>query len=253
MSDQSSPHRSEAQNAASRENGRKSRGPKTPDGKLKSRRNALKHGLTAETVLPPNLQAEVESEIIIYSRHHKPQGEFEQRLVQKAALSSVKFLRLSHAEIARTDERQRTALADWDKSHEETATRLATIVLSATHPATEIERAEAHVAIQHNSAGLRVLAQAWDDLIDTLDEHHHWQESHVQKAARPLGYFQSLKRPETPPAFQNLAADAATTLAALKTRKTPPATCHCSASSAPGSASSAPGTPRRPAPPPPEI
>jgi hypothetical protein len=242
MSDHSSQQRSESQKAAARENGRKSRGPKTTDGKLKSRQNALKHGLAAQTVLPPNLQAEVESEIIIYSRHHKPQGEFEQRLVQKAALSSVKFLRLSHAELARTDERQRTALAEWDKSHEETATRLATIVLSPTHPATELERAEAFVAIQHTSAGLRLLAQAWDDLIDTLDDHHHWQESHVQKAARLLGYFQSLKRPETPPAFQNLAVDAATTLAALKTRKTP-STCHCSASSALGSASSAPGQP----------
>jgi hypothetical protein len=164
-------------------------------------------------------------------------------LVQKAALSSVKFLRLSHAEIARTDERQRTALGDWDKSHEETATRLATIVLSPTHPATELERVEAHVALQHNSAGLRLLAQAWDDLIDTLDEHHHWQEPHIQKAARLLGYFQSLKRPDTPPAFQNLAAAAATTVAALKTPKVPLSTCHCSVSSGPVSESGASGKP----------
>jgi len=36
---------------ASRQNGRKSHGPRTPDGKNRSRRSALKHGLCAETLL----------------------------------------------------------------------------------------------------------------------------------------------------------------------------------------------------------
>ena len=36
---------------ASRQNGRRSRGPKTSEGKNRSRRNALKHGLRAETLL----------------------------------------------------------------------------------------------------------------------------------------------------------------------------------------------------------
>lgn len=39
--------RSEAQRAASRANGRRSRGPKTAAGKARSRRNALRHGLRA--------------------------------------------------------------------------------------------------------------------------------------------------------------------------------------------------------------
>jgi hypothetical protein len=37
--------------AANRENARRSTGPKTEDGKRRSRRNALRHGLTAETVI----------------------------------------------------------------------------------------------------------------------------------------------------------------------------------------------------------
>ena len=41
----------EKQIAANRENAKKSTGPRTLDGKRKSRRNALRHGLTAETVI----------------------------------------------------------------------------------------------------------------------------------------------------------------------------------------------------------
>jgi len=46
--------RTEAQRAASRANGRRSRGPKTTEGKNRSRRNALRHGLrtTRFAVLP---------------------------------------------------------------------------------------------------------------------------------------------------------------------------------------------------------
>ena len=41
----------EKQIAANRENARKSTGPRTLNGKRKSRRNAVRHGLTAETVI----------------------------------------------------------------------------------------------------------------------------------------------------------------------------------------------------------
>src|ERR1017187_4191650 len=43
---------SEKQTAANRHNARRSTGPITVDGKLQSRRNAMRHGLTAATVVP---------------------------------------------------------------------------------------------------------------------------------------------------------------------------------------------------------
>lgn len=45
--------RTEAQRNASRRNGKESRGPKTPEGKLISSKNATKHGLLAAHVAPP--------------------------------------------------------------------------------------------------------------------------------------------------------------------------------------------------------
>ena len=48
------PRNSPKQTKASRENGAKSHGPVTPEGKLHSSRNALKHGLCARRLLLPD-------------------------------------------------------------------------------------------------------------------------------------------------------------------------------------------------------
>src|SRR6266511_4165022 len=71
---------------ANRHNALKSTGPKTEDGKQRSRRNALKHGFTAETVIEPleNPEEYRAFEDAIVSEH-LPQTPVEQELVHRLA------------------------------------------------------------------------------------------------------------------------------------------------------------------------
>lgn len=79
---------SRRQIAANRRNARKSTGPRTSAGKLRSRTNAFKHGLTAETVVTvfedPNDYAAFERSMV---HDYAPQSAIEHQLV--ARLSSL--------------------------------------------------------------------------------------------------------------------------------------------------------------------
>ena len=85
---------SEARIKANQANAAKSRGPKTVEGKERSRRNALKHGLTgAGVVLPEADAAEVERRTAAFGEELLPVGEIEMALVRRAALNSVRMER----------------------------------------------------------------------------------------------------------------------------------------------------------------
>ncbi len=70
---------------ANRRNAKKSTGPSTPSGKLRSRMNALKHGLDAQTVI---LAGENESDdrdrLAAWMAHYRPRNPLEASLVEQA-------------------------------------------------------------------------------------------------------------------------------------------------------------------------
>ena len=66
----------------SRRNGAKSKGPKTPEGKERSKFNALKHGMSAKTIVLPGEDADVlQIRINTWTDDLQPQSDLERDLV----------------------------------------------------------------------------------------------------------------------------------------------------------------------------
>jgi hypothetical protein len=87
--------RTDAQREASRVNGAKSKGPVTPEGKARSARNALKTGITAETLLiEGESQASFEAFFVGIWVSLDPQSPAEQSLVEEYIFHHWRLRRL---------------------------------------------------------------------------------------------------------------------------------------------------------------
>src|SRR6267378_5095398 len=92
---------------ANRENAQRSTGPRTPEGKSKSSKNALKHGLTAvELVLPTESQEEFDEHAAELRDEHDPSTPTEHLLVDQLITASW---RLRRARIVETTYYQQRA------------------------------------------------------------------------------------------------------------------------------------------------
>jgi hypothetical protein len=101
---------------ASRRNGAKSKGPKTPEGKARSAQNALKHGLRAQKhmVLPSENAAEFAELEAALIEELAPEGSLQAALAQRV-VSAV--WRLSRAERLEADLFAENQLAGWSLGH----------------------------------------------------------------------------------------------------------------------------------------
>jgi hypothetical protein len=103
----------EEQLAANRCNARKSTGPRTPQGKARSSKNALKHGLLARDVVLTDgpiaeNPAEFRTLLADFLRELKPKGPIQQTLVERLAVCDWRLRRAQRYEVRA----QRVALDD---------------------------------------------------------------------------------------------------------------------------------------------
>jgi hypothetical protein len=127
--------RTKKQKLAARINGRKSKGPVTPEGKARSSQNAITHGIHARSVVLSTENPEKYDQLrAAYFDYWQPSTVFETDLVNDLAISRWRLNRLLANETAAIDreiDRQRDAIKQEFKSIDEcTRTALAYTTLA---------------------------------------------------------------------------------------------------------------------------
>ncbi len=89
-------------------------GPKTPEGKLRSRRSSLKHGLCSKEVLPDDLAAIVARRTAEFVADFAPRSPYEEFLVRQMALASARLDRCAEMTILDVRRVMRRAALIWD-------------------------------------------------------------------------------------------------------------------------------------------
>ena len=93
--------RTDKQTSAGRENAKKSTGPRTPEGKANSSKNALKHGLMAQdAVIPGEDPAEFDRHLSNVENTYLPRNYVEKQIVHQIADTMWRIKRLSRIESA---------------------------------------------------------------------------------------------------------------------------------------------------------
>ncbi len=84
---------------ANRENAKNSTGPRTPEGKARSSKNALKHGLlAADSVIPGEDPADFDRHLTLYEDTYVPKNCIEREIVRQIADAAWRMQRLSRIE-----------------------------------------------------------------------------------------------------------------------------------------------------------
>jgi hypothetical protein len=199
------------QDEARRLNGRKSRGPKTIEGKMRSRFNALKHGLTARTpVLPDEDGAAYRERLDAWTADLQPRNHIELSLVGQAVQATWQIERAERAEVARLAHNMRHA-ADEEEQQQEAEVNALGIrlfhdrwpggIAAYPHPSRDLARpvslidpndetggpAGIVLRLESTAAGCRWLYDRFAELRAVLEKGQSWGSPDKLKAVRLLG------------------------------------------------------------------
>ena len=181
--------------AINRQNARNSTGPKTVEGKLASRRNALKDGLTAQLLILPNETPEVvKAQNDAWFEALLPASQDELDLVKQLAYTSLRMQRFSKTENALLTAQVLTAEARWDVEQQN---RVLDVVANL------IEKpARVMIELKSFAGGLRWLLERWNRLKLAFDACDCWNNVALIEEATRLRGFDPLRLPyESPDAF----------------------------------------------------
>jgi len=188
----------EAQIRANRANAQKSRGPKTAEGKARSRLNALKHGLRAEVVnpvAPHEDPAELEARIQTWLDDYQPTSAVERDLVERAAKLSWSLDRIERYEAALLARRVRKAMVGNQAARAAEVCALARKLfymcgkrpLPDSGPEWDDNPWAFVAALEESPEGTRWMIDRWNELARLIDSGAAWTFLDQFKFIRLLG------------------------------------------------------------------
>ncbi len=169
---------SPAQLEANRKNALRSTGPKTPEGKARSRANALKHGLCANVVVPEDAEM-IQARTAAWFYALKPQNELQGWLVDRVSIYSLRIDRAERMERRLRDRKSLAAELAWDDD-----ARLAAEVLGAkvaANPAAVVQQ------LRRTPSGCGWLIGRWVWLERAALAEGGWSPDQAELAAHLLG------------------------------------------------------------------
>jgi len=173
--DEAPPMTSQARIEANRRNAMKSTGPKTAEGKARSRLNALTHGLRAEDfVLPTESAAEFRDHLDAWAADWRPPTMARAHLVERAAVASWRLRRCVRVESARLSRRVDESHDAWDARDAAALKRLVTSL--------PIDPAGVVAALESTRPGVDRLIGLWEDLVAAASEPGLWSCPHEHHA-----------------------------------------------------------------------
>jgi hypothetical protein len=173
---------SQARSDAARRNGGLSKGPVSIEGKEKSRRNSLKHGLSGSgVVVAADDAAEVEQRTAEFTRDLAPQSSVGQFLTRQMATLSVRMDRLAKQETKAVANRVRHAIEEFDRERSNEADRLLGVL--GEDPKRHLR------ALKSTPEGVVVLIEAWEALrsLLTREDKPYWVAWHLDRAENLTG------------------------------------------------------------------
>ena len=173
---------SEARRVANQINAQKSTGPKTEEGKTRSRQNGLTHGLSGSVIAPAHDQAEVDARARDLEAEMKPRTSAGLLLVLRMALLSVRMDRAAAHDFAATAHRIRHAANDFDEARRDEAAQL----FNALHedPRNHLRK------LRGTPEGVELLLDHWNDLLEDLTadpDKPFWKAAQMEQAALMTG------------------------------------------------------------------
>ena len=167
---------------ANRNNARKSTGPKSAEGKARSARNAVTHGLTSK----PGETTEAYRETLAeWVDDLKPRGIAERTLTERACRAAWNLLRCDRHEDATSAKRNRDAAESYDLAEaarvEAVGRRLIAVPIGDEDPATLV------ADLRRTAAGVSWLLARWAELGRALKEPTGWDEARRFVAVRLKG------------------------------------------------------------------